>query len=159
MPRLLFRTQTGINFAEEVVAATDTAISALKRQAGAQKIALVGYSGGGTLAMLVAARRSDVSGITTVAAPLDHGAWTRVQNVSPLAGSIDTTAYLPQLARVRQRHFVGRDDKIVPPNLAGDFIRRLGAGADARVIPIDGYSHTCCWDRNWPALLERAKGL
>lgn len=148
---------TSARFAEEVVAATDAAIAALKRQAGAQRISLVGYSGGGTLALLVAARRTDVANIVTVVAPLDHAAWTRAMNVSALSGSLNPTSYLARLSDIRQRHLVGRDDKVVPPALAADFVRRLGPGANARVVPVDGYTHTCCWDRTWHALVEQAR--
>jgi len=148
---------TSARFAEEVVASADAAISALKTQARAQKIRLVGYSGGGTLAMLVAARRSDVAEIVTVVAPLDHAAWTRALEVSPLAGSLNPASYLAPLSRIRQRHFVGGRDTVVPPALAQNFVRRLAAGADARVLPVDGYSHTCCWDEDWPRHLAAAK--
>lgn len=148
---------TSARFAEEVVASADAAISALKARARAQKIRLVGYSGGGTLAMLVAARRADVADIVTVVAPLDHAAWTQALEVSPLAGSLNPTAYLAPLSRIRQRHFVGGRDTVVPPALAQNFVRRLGPGADARVLPIDGYSHTCCWDEDWPRRLAAAK--
>jgi pimeloyl-ACP methyl ester carboxylesterase len=148
---------TSGRFAEEVVASADAAISALKTQARAQTIRLVGYSGGGTLAMLIAARRADVGDIVTVVAPLDHAAWTRALEVSPLATSLNPTAYLPALSRIRQRHFVGSRDTVVPQALAQNFVRRLASGADARVLPIDGFSHTCCWDENWPRFLTLAK--
>jgi dienelactone hydrolase len=148
---------TSARFAEEVVASADAAVTRLKTQAGATRVRLVGYSGGGTLAMLLAARRDDISDVVTVVAPLDHAAWTRALSVSPLAGSLNPASFLPRLAAVRQTHFVGGDDKVVPRNLADAFVRRLPAGSPARVIAVNEFSHTCCWDERWPRLLEQAR--
>ncbi|MDA7087445.1 hypothetical protein PH586_13715 [Pseudomonas sp. SA3-5] len=48
---------TDARFAEQVIAATDRALDALKARFAAQRLVLVGYSGGGAVASLVAARR------------------------------------------------------------------------------------------------------
>jgi esterase/lipase len=48
----------------------DAAVTALKRASGASRLRLVGYSGGGVMAMLLAARRDDVAQVVTIAAPL-----------------------------------------------------------------------------------------
>jgi hypothetical protein len=63
---------TSHRFAPEVIAASNAAIDALKNRAGASKLVLIGYSGGGAVAALVAARRHDVVQLITVAGNLDH---------------------------------------------------------------------------------------
>ena len=67
---------TDRRFATEVIEASDQAIGVLKQRVGASRLVLVGYSGGGAVAALVAARRDDVVQLITVAGNLDHRAWT-----------------------------------------------------------------------------------
>jgi hypothetical protein len=66
-----------------VISASNQAVDALKQRYGAQEIVLVGYSGGGAVAALVAARRTDVVRLVTVAGNLDHLAWTHLHSVPP----------------------------------------------------------------------------
>ncbi len=127
-------------FSNAAVAMTDAAISDLKARAGAEQIVLVGWSGGGVMATLVAARRSDVAGLITLAAPLDVAAWTRSRGLSPLQG-LDP-ADLDPLA-VPQLHLTGAFDRLVRPAVVGDTARRL-AGPNGRVETWPE-RHDCCW--------------
>lgn len=144
-------------FAPEVIEATSTALDQAKRQAGAQRVVLVGYSGGGPLAALVAARRTDVAALITVAAPLDTDAWTDHHRVSPLTGSLNPVNEAARLQGVRQHHFVGSDDEIVPPQVQSRFLARFLArvGNRGTQTVISGADHHCCWARLWPDLRRR----
>lgn len=84
---------TDRRFAEEVVAATSSAIDRLLRPG--QRIHLVGYSGGGAVAALVAARRHDVVSLRTVAGNLDHAEVNRIHRVSPMNGSLNAAEMRP----------------------------------------------------------------
>jgi hypothetical protein len=145
-------------FAPQVVAATSRAIDEAKAETGATRIELLGYSGGGALAVLVAARRRDVVDLITVAAPLDTAAWTRRHGVSPLSGSLDPISVAPDLATLPQVHFVGGADDVVPPDIAESYRRAAGDHGKIMVVPIAGYTHTCCWAARWPELLMQASG-
>lgn len=144
-------------FAPEIVAATAAAIDRAKAEAGAAELELIGYSGGGVLATLIAAERHDVARLVTVAAPLDLGAWTRLEAVSPLSQSLDPVRFAAALARIPQTHFAGAKDGIVPPALADSYRRRLGDRAPARIIVVPGFTHDCCWARDWPRLIAAAR--
>lgn len=127
-------------FSEAAVVATDAAVDHLKARAGASRVRLVGWSGGGTLAALVAGRRGDVAGLVTVAAPLDLAAWTAWHGVSPLEGLDPAKA--PALA-VPQLHLIGAFDTVTPPALARPAATRLaGAHGEVRILQA---RHTCCW--------------
>ena len=78
--------------------AVNRAIDALKAASGALGIALAGYSGGGAMAALIAARRPDTVCLVTVAAPLDTGAWTQAIGVSPLRTSLNPLDHAARLA-------------------------------------------------------------
>ena len=139
-------------FAPEVIAATNRALDQAKARAGAGRLVLIGYSGGGDVAALAAARRSDVAAWATVAAPLDAGAWTRWHGVSPLSGSLDPMADVARLAVLPQRHFAGANDEIVPPEIVRGFLAREGSGQEDRLVVVPGADHGCCWARRWPEL-------
>jgi dienelactone hydrolase len=136
-------------FSEAAVAATDRAVSALKERSGAQRIALVGYSGGGALGALVSARRTDVECLVSMASPLDTAAWTRAIGVSPLRESLNPADVAPSLATMRQTHFTGAADRVVPSATISRFIAPQRA---AKVINREGFDHECCWADEWPQL-------
>lgn len=132
-------------FAPEVIAAADEAVSRLKAESGAAALHLMGYSGGGVVAALVAARRSDVARLTTFATPLDTAAFTAHHNVSPLTGSLSPVGDATALAAIPQRHFAGAADTVVPPHLVASYMNALGPGACARVHTLPGVSHGAGW--------------
>jgi hypothetical protein len=141
--------------APEIVEATGRAIDAAEAASGAASLELVGYSGGGALAVLVAARRHDVVRLVTVAADLDLAAWTHLHEVSPLTGSLDPIDAAADVARVPQLHYAGAADAIVPPEIVAGFVR--AAGAAARMVVVPGYTHECCWVASWPELIARSR--
>lgn len=138
---------TNGRFGPEVILDTSAAIDELKTQYGAKHIELVGYSGGGVVAALVAARRRDVDVLITVAAPLNTQAWVEHHGISPLTGSFNSAEFAGVLMPVKQMHFVGSDDKVVPEAVVRAFTMRTQPNPSVRVM--QGYSHTCCWAENW----------
>ena len=140
-------------FRDEAVGAMSAAVDSIKRSYGAAEVNLVGYSGGGAMAALVAARRNDVTCLVTVAAPLDTRAWTEAIGVSPLNLSLNPADDVGRLRDVRQTHFRGVRDKAVP----GASITRFLEGApQATVIDIDRFDHRCCWDDEWKELVRQS---
>jgi pimeloyl-ACP methyl ester carboxylesterase len=144
---------TDARYAPEVVEDMDHAVDLAKWRAGASRVVLVGYSGGGALAALVAARRHDVARLVTVAANVDVAEWTRVERLRPLSGSLDPADFTASLSAVPQVHFVGSDDIVVPPAIAHAFASRLPNSAPVRVIEMKGFDHGCCWVQHWPELI------
>src|SRR5690606_20500543 len=91
---------TDARFAEKWVARTNAAIDDAKRATKVSHVVLAGYSGGGVMAALIAARRNDVGALLTVASPLDHAAWTRLHGVSPLSASLNPVSVKEKLFRL-----------------------------------------------------------
>ena len=143
---------SGHRYAPEVIAATGRVIDHYKSLLGAREVELVGYSGGGAVAALLAAERDDVVALTTVAAPLDHRAWTAHHGLSPMAGSLNPADFAAALAKVPQVHLVGADDSVVPPAVAEAYLAHLGDRSHSRLVRIEDFGHTCCWERRWPEL-------
>lgn len=146
---------TDARFAEDVVHSLDQGVEQLKIRAGAQRLVLVGYSGGGALALLLAARREDVTRVVTVAGNLDHAAWTQHQRVSPLLGSLNPASLRSRLADVEQLHLVGEQDRVMPPRLAEAFVAGYPTGHRAQLRVLPGYDHRCCWAQDWAQVWQK----
>ena len=143
---------TGARYGEEVVAAMNDAIGTLKKKAGATQLGLVGYSGGGAIAALVAMRREDVAWLRTVAAPLDTHAFTSFHKVSPMTGSLNPADDAARLAALPQIHYVGAADKTVPETITLDFLERMGDTSCARLVVLPGMGHHGQWASEWTTL-------
>ncbi|MEI8394793.1 MAG: alpha/beta hydrolase [Rhodospirillaceae bacterium] len=139
-------------FAPEVIAATDHAIDEAVRRTGAARVVLIGYSGGGAVAALTAAQRTDVAALATLAAPLDHAAWTARHGVSALTGSLNPIDAAARLAALAQIHFAGAEDTVVPPEIIHSFLTREGSLPEPGLVILPGVDHYCCWVQRWPEL-------
>ncbi len=145
-------TWTSERFSEPVIEATDQAISLLKAKYQADRLTLVGYSGGGAVATLVAARRNDVHNLVTVAGVLDHELWTRNHRLSPLTGSLNPADVWSSLTDIAQIHYVGLADEIIDESLAESFRSRFPEPQHIRIEPIPDFDHVCCWVDAWSRL-------
>lgn len=140
-------------YAEEVISSINNVIEREILQSGIQEINLVGYSGGGTVAVLLAAQRDDVSSIVTVAANLDHASWTSLHGITPLTGSLDAASFAEAIENVPQLHFAGGKDSIVPPEISESYLDKANNTANIKIRVIPNYNHKCCWVDNWERLL------
>ncbi|UMO88072.1 lysophospholipase [Pectobacterium sp. PL64] len=143
---------TGKRFAPEVIAAMDRSITHYAAKVPTQPIVLTGYSGGGAVAVLIAARRHDIALLRTVAGNLDHDAVNRFHEVSLMPDSLNPRDVVRQVAAIPQWHFSGADDRIVPPFVAERFARAVGECAQVRIIP--GMGHEGDWGSLWPSLIN-----
>jgi dienelactone hydrolase len=137
-------------FAVAVVTATSEAIDVLKQRFGAERLTLVGYSGGGAVAALLATQRSDVERLVTVAGNLDHRAWTAHHRVAPLSASLNPVDGPNRLATVRQIHFIGELDRVIPPALTRGLPAEFLGPQSRNLHLIPAYDHVCCWAQDWP---------
>jgi hypothetical protein len=142
-------------FAETVVASLDDAIDRALSPSPRRRLTLIGYSGGGGIAVLLAARRTDVAAVVSVAGNIAHGVWTSHHKVSPLRGSLDPIDSAVLLAAVPQLHLVGANDPIVPRLIADTFVRRSPPDGCIHVVSIADATHDKGWVESWPALLDR----
>lgn len=143
---------TSARFSREVIDAMDHAITASKLSPE-ERLTLVGYSGGGVVATLLASRRRDVDELVTVAAPLDIVAWTNYHQVSPLKDSLTPSEREPGYGTIREFHFHGGKDLVVPPVVIGRYRRQMSR-ANVHFVTVPEFQHRCCWTRDWPKLLS-----
>jgi len=138
-------------YSEAVVDSMAAAVERVLDRSTATQIMLIGYSGGGVLAMLVANRVVRIGTVVTIAANLDTDAWTRLHDYSALSQSLNPAMIGSWREAMRQIHLVGEHDRNVPPTLVWNFASAL-PNAQVRVIP--AFDHRCCWVDAWPTLLK-----
>lgn len=137
-------------YGERNLAAMSGALDQLKREGEA--VILIGYSGGGVMAALLAATRNDVLGFVTIAANMDTAFWTRHHGVSPLTGSLSPLDYASRLAATPQVHWAGGEDDIVPPAIVSAYLHQLVLAEREHLAMQPDYTHHCCWVQKWPQL-------
>ena len=140
-------------FSEEVIAAMNEALDQIVLQSGAKEVHLIGYSGGAAVAALIAARRSDVRTLRTIAGNLDPEAVNRHHGVSPLVGSLNPADVAVKLETLPQRHFTGKRDEVVPPEALESFLGRMGCMRCVSLTRLEGVGHHRGWEERWPELL------
>ena len=142
-------------YAEPVIASMNFALDRLLTASGADSMELAGFSGGGSVAVLLAARRHDIANLRTVAANLDTAAWTARENLSPLTGSLNPADFADRLRDLPQIHFSGGSDAVVDVAVLRAFQARF-ARQDcvvAAIVPDVGHGEG--WQALWPLLLRR----
>ncbi|SFK57243.1 alpha/beta fold hydrolase [Methylophaga sulfidovorans] len=144
---------TSARFSSDVLTAMNQAVTDLKNQFNASSIRLIGYSGGGAIATLLAAERADVDQLITVAGNIDTTAWTNLHHISPLTSSLNPAEQWQALQEKPQIHFVGSEDKIMPEAVAKSYQQHFPNSKQPGVRVITGMTHHCCWAEHWPELL------
>jgi predicted esterase len=146
---------TSHRYAPEVVESLNAAIDQSKRESSAQSLYLFGYSGGGNLAVLLAARRTDVAKVVTIAGNIDHAAWTTLHGDTPLFGSLNAAAEADATSGIPQIHFSGAKDDTVPASIAASYRNRARDRSHIAVVSVAGADHQCCWVQKWQQLLRQ----
>jgi pimeloyl-ACP methyl ester carboxylesterase len=140
---------TSERYSDRVVSSMAAALTRHLSARGVERLAFIGYSGGGSLAMLLASRFTQTVAVVTVAANLDIDAWASYHRYLPLAGSLNPASQPPLPRPVYRRHYVGARDSVVPPEIVA-----RGSTHDDEVVVVPDFDHVCCWPRLWPSIIE-----
>jgi pimeloyl-ACP methyl ester carboxylesterase len=140
---------TSHRYSETVVSSMATALKQWLQNHPFKRIVLIGYSGGGTLAMLMTRYLNDVDTVVTIAANLEVNAWSRFHGYGPLENSLDPGS-MNFNSRIRQIHLAGLKDEVVPANLIETFSNKQ---QNAKYIGFAEFDHHCCWSQDWENIL------
>jgi hypothetical protein len=147
-PRCTPERWTMERYSDEIVSSMTETVRRAVEQAKARSVALVGYSGGGVLAVLIAERLDNVAYVITVGANLDTDAWTQHHGYLPLTGSLN-----PATSKAThpwpEAHLYGRRDAVVPASTTAAYFKRFPR---AQQTIIDDYDHVCCWEQAWSTM-------
>jgi len=140
---------TRARYSEAVVSSMN---AALRTALATRRVVLVGYSGGGTLAALMARTNEDVVATVTIAGNLDVAEWSTRHHYLPLSESRNPADDAPLPSSLVQVNLVGERDTNVSPSIAERYLSRL---TKEQVWRFPKFDHVCCWEKSWPEI--RAK--
>lgn len=112
---------------------------------------LIGFSGGGTLATLMAERLPGTSAVITIAGNLDIDAWATHHGYRALDPSLNPVERPALRSDIVQIHLRGGRDTNIPGRFAREFMARQPR---AREVVEPAFDHACCWEEIWPDTLE-----
>jgi pimeloyl-ACP methyl ester carboxylesterase len=101
-------------YSPEVIDTMNKALDDVKTRYGLKKFELVGFEGGGVIALALTLHRDDIVSVRTVATPLDHDILTGTMKIKPFDGSVNAAEFASRVAHVPQRHFVGHLEEKIP---------------------------------------------
>lgn len=144
-------------YSAEIVASMAAALERFLASHPFEHIHLFGLSGGGTIVTLLAERFPQTRAVVTLGANLDVDAWADLHGYSRLQGSLNPIERPPLPGNLSQRHYVGKQDRNVPPSLLQIYQH---SHPNAVIIELEHVDHECCWTALWPNILaSRAKPL
>lgn len=141
-------------YSPEVVASMVAVVNRQAARTGADRVALVGHSGGGTLAALMAPGVGLPVSLLTIAAPLDTDAWARRHGYTPLFLSLNPARVAPLDRDVPQLHLLGGADDNVPVDIQAAY-RARQPWAEYRELPQLSHDLSDRPEASWARLLDR----
>ncbi|OQW73708.1 MAG: alpha/beta hydrolase [Proteobacteria bacterium ST_bin11] len=145
---------TGARYGESVVAAMAQALNEFCAQRSYAEVVLIGHSGGGTLALLLAERLPQTIAIVTLAANYDINIWADHHGYQRLNDSLNPAARAANPG-IPEWHLLGKHDQNIPPEL---FQQALGQRPNSKVEIVDA-DHGHGWQVIWPHMLKRLEQL
>ena len=139
-------------YSEQIVSSMAAALKKLIAIHHIQKLILIGHSGGGTLAMLLAEKIPETKILVTLAGNLDIVAWADQHGYSRLQGSLNPAFRESLPTNILQYHYLGRRDQNIKTSMITPVINKQET---AGLFLIDSYGHYCCWEEDWPDFLEK----
>ena len=143
---------TSARYSDRVVESMAAAINRYTAASGFFELVLIGYSGGGTLAVLIAPRVPATRAVVTIAANLDVAAWVRRHGYLPLDESLDPSTQPPLPDSLPQWHLVAGHDRNVPAHISRSYLERI---PPERIWRYADFDHTCCWVEQWHEIFAR----
>ena len=138
---------------QEVIESINAAIDKTKAQLNFNKIRLVGYSGGATIAAVLAATRDDIIDLRSVAGNLDIEKFVEAHKVTPLTGSINPISYANKLYKIPQSHFISVNDTVITKSIINSYIQSLKSfDIDLKCINVSELTqpeHSRGWETSW----------
>jgi len=136
-------------YAPEVVAAMTDALAGFMRNYRYSGLVLIGHSGGGALALLLAQRFPATLAVLTLAGNADIDVWADLHRYSRLQGSLNP-ANAPG-GEYPEFHYLGENDETIPPQVFQPVLRKR---KNAQIIIMPGFDHVCCWEKRWSVILH-----
>lgn len=147
---------TNKRFSKEIIDTFDDVLNQVKISFKNKDFNLIGYSGGGAVATLLASKRDDIKSLVTIAGNLDTNKWTDFHKISRLDGSLNPTDVTKNLSSLKQYHFIGLNDKIIPKDIFLSYLSKYQNIDNIRAVYVNS-NHSCCFKDSFKKFLEENK--
>lgn len=148
---------TSDRFSQKVIQTYHQALDEIKNTWNAKTFTLHAYSGGATIALLVAAQRQDIASVVTFAPLLDPVKWAKHHHYSPLSGSLSPVDQAAHLKHIPQDHFIGLEDKEIPFLVSSDYFAAIPPSSINQVHKIAEFTHHSDWPEFWKSSILKEK--
>lgn len=140
-------------YSETVVSSMASALEKLVQSHKIKELTLIGHSGGGALAMLLAEHIQQTRMLITIAANLDITEWALKHGYSQLEGSLNPIEQPLLSGAVVQYHFTGKQDT----NVSHEPVQRLKKKyPDLKHIQVESAGHKSGWENYFCEVLRKA---
>lgn len=139
---------TDKRFSIEVLNSYDEALSYIKNNYKNNTFTLIGHSGGGAIATILASYRDDVNYLITIAGNLDIEKWVEIKNLSPLTSSLNPKDFVYKLEAKKQFHLIGSRDEILPKEVFFSFYKSFNNKTNIGYKVVDA-NHNCCYENEF----------
>lgn len=133
---------TSHRFSEEIIETYKEVLSQIKSKYKNKSFNLIGFSGGGAIATILASTKNDIKKLITVAGNLDTKKWVQIHNISPLNGSLNPVDFTNNLNNISQIHIVGSDDRIIPIEVFNSFKNSFKTNDNIKLKVLEGTHST-----------------
>lgn len=140
------------SFAPEVLSSYNAALDDIRGRYGITDFNLIGYSGGGAIAAILAAQREDVKSLRTVAGNLDHKTKNTYFNIPLWEDSLNAIDFAADLKDVPQVHLIGGQDTTIHPAILHSYLQAIGSSSCVDYALIQEGEHARGWVDIWPEL-------
>ena len=139
---------------QKTLEAMDTALTNIKHRGNYEQVELIGYSGGATIALLLASKRNDVINVRTIAGNLDPDFTNDFHKVSPMPTALNPSDHSDRLSKVPQIHFYGSKDSVIPQAISNHFKKQLNDSFCFQAKSVNDANHHSGWTEHWQSLLR-----
>ena len=135
---------TSARYSKQVIDEMEAVLRRITLQYSVRSINIIGFSGGATLAVLLASRADDslpIDRVVSIAGNLTVKRWVSHHHYIALESSLDAQVFLP----LSQPHLIliAEKDENIPPSLYLSQPELMGV--NTRVKVFENYTHSCCW--------------
>jgi hypothetical protein len=115
-------------------------------------IHLIGYSGGATVAGIIAASRNDIKSLTTIAGNLDHDMVSDFHQTTKLDQSLNLIDFAEKISNISQIHYIGEKDQVIPSYITKIFVTKINyfnKNNIAKYVILKNIDHYNGWVSFW----------
>jgi hypothetical protein len=145
---------TSARFAPEVIETYMKILDKIKKEHNNKRFTLFGFSGGGAIATILAAKRDDLKLLVTISGNLDIQKWCKIHHISKLRDSLNPSDFIDYLQNKKQIHLIGDNDRNTGKKVFFSFYNRFRNKNIVKYKIFPNFTHSNGWYENWNKILK-----